>query len=88
MPFARAAIAVKAGEKPLGTIWAIESVGGITQEGERLLLEGGRLAALHILGSQLNNKSEFQVREGTLIFALTIGYLVQMSLKAFKIPKG
>ena len=29
-----------------------------------------------------------QVREGTLIFALTIGYLVQMSLKAFKIPKS
>jgi uncharacterized membrane protein YczE len=29
-----------------------------------------------------------QVREGTLIFALAIGYLVQMSLKAFKIPKG
>ncbi len=29
-----------------------------------------------------------QVREGTLIFALTIGYLVQMSLKLFKIPKG
>ncbi len=29
-----------------------------------------------------------QVREGTLIFALTIGYLVQISLKTFKIPKG
>ena len=29
-----------------------------------------------------------QVREGTLIFALTIGSLVQISLKAFKIPKG
>jgi uncharacterized membrane protein YczE len=29
-----------------------------------------------------------QVREGTLIFALTIGYLVQVSLKAFKVPKG
>ena len=29
-----------------------------------------------------------QVREGTLIFALTIGYLVQLSLKLFKIPKG
>ena len=28
-----------------------------------------------------------QVREGTLIFAVTIGYLVQISLKAFKIPK-
>ena len=29
-----------------------------------------------------------QVREGTLIFALTIGYLVQISLHVFKIPKG
>ena len=29
-----------------------------------------------------------QVREGTLIFALTIGYLVQVSMKLFKIPKG
>jgi uncharacterized membrane protein YczE len=29
-----------------------------------------------------------QVREGTILFALTIGYLVQISLKAFKIPKG
>jgi uncharacterized membrane protein YczE len=29
-----------------------------------------------------------QVREGTLIFALTIGYLVQLSLRVFKIPKG
>ena len=29
-----------------------------------------------------------QVREGTLIFALTIGYLVQISLRLFKIPKG
>jgi len=29
-----------------------------------------------------------QVREGTLIFALTIGYLVQISLRVYKIPKG
>jgi uncharacterized membrane protein YczE len=29
-----------------------------------------------------------QVREGTLIFAFSIGYLVQLSLKFFKIPKG
>jgi uncharacterized membrane protein YczE len=29
-----------------------------------------------------------QVREGTLIFALSIGYLVQVSMKFFKIPKG
>ena len=29
-----------------------------------------------------------QVREGTLIFALSIGYLVQVSMKLFKIPKA
>ena len=29
-----------------------------------------------------------QVREGTLIFALSIGYLVQLSMKYFIIPKG
>ena len=29
-----------------------------------------------------------QVREGTLIFALSIGYLAQLSMKFFKIPKG
>ena len=68
--FARAAIAVMAGTKPLGTIWAIENIGGITQEGERLLLEGARLAAQYILGNQNNNKLEFQVREGTLRAAL------------------
>ena len=86
--FARAAIAVKAGEKPLGTIWAIESVGGITQEGERLLLEGGRLAALHILGSQLNNKSEFQVREGTLRSALDASLSAKEVAYRLAIPAG
>ena len=68
--FARAAIAVKSGAKPLGTIWAIENIGGITQEGERVLLEGARLAALHILGYQIHNKLELQVREATLRSAL------------------
>jgi uncharacterized membrane protein YczE len=29
-----------------------------------------------------------QVREGTLIFAISIGYLVQISLKLFRVPKG
>lgn len=68
--FARSAIAVKAGSEPIGTIWAIENVGGITPEGERLLLEGARLAAPHILRSRYNNRLEFQVRESTLHSAL------------------
>jgi len=29
-----------------------------------------------------------QVREGTLIFAISIGYLVQLSMKFFKIPRN
>jgi hypothetical protein len=68
--FARAAIAIKAGTQPLGTIWAIENVGGITPEGERSLLDGARLAALHILGSRNASELEIQVRESALRGAL------------------
>lgn len=46
----------------------------------RTAFEGSVLTIGWIMGGQ--------VREGTLIFALTIGYLVQVSLKTFKIPKG
>lgn len=86
--FARAAIAIKAGAKPLGTIWAIENVGGITQEGERLLLEGARLAALHILGNQNNNKLEFQVREGTLRSALDASLSAKEIAYRLALPTG
>lgn len=86
--FARAAVAVKAGAKPLGTIWAIENVGGITKEGERLLLEGARLAALHILGSQINNKLEFQVREATLRSALDASLSAKEIAYRLALPAG
>jgi uncharacterized membrane protein YczE len=46
----------------------------------RTAVEGSVLTIGWLMGGQ--------VREGTLIFAVTIGYLVQISLKAFKIPKG
>ena len=46
----------------------------------RTVFEGSVLTIGWLMGGQ--------VREGTLIFAVTIGYLVQISLKAFKIPKG
>ena len=86
--FARAAIAVKAGAKPLGTIWAIENIGGITEEGERLLLEGARLAALHILGYQNSNKLEFQIREGTLRSALDGSLSSQEIVYRLALPAG
>ena len=86
--FARAAIAVKAGAKPLGTIWAIENVGGITPEGERLLLEGAKLAALHILGHQIHNKLELQVREGTLRSALDASLSAKEIAFRLALPAG
>jgi hypothetical protein len=86
--FARAAIAIKAGTKPLGTIWAIENVGGITQEGERLLREGARLAALHIMGNHNNNKLEFQVREGTLRSALDGSLSAKETAYRLALPAG
>jgi len=86
--FARSAIAVRAGAEPLGTIWAIENIGGITAEGERLLLEGARLAALHILGNQNNNKLELQVREGTLRAALDASLSAREVAFRLAIPPG
>jgi len=86
--FARAAIAVKAGAKPLGTIWAIENIGGITPEGERLLLEGARLAALHILGYQIHNKLELQVRETTLRSALDASLSAKEIAYRLALPAG
>ena len=86
--FARAAIAVKAGAKPLGTIWAIEKIGGITAEGERLLLEGARLAALHILGHQIHNKLELQVREATLRSALDASLSAKEITYRLALPAG
>jgi hypothetical protein len=86
--FARAAIAVKAGAKPLGTIWAIENIGGITPEGERLLLEGARLAALHILGYQIHNKLELQVREATLRSALDASLSAKEIAYRLALPAG
>lgn len=48
----RVAVAVRAGDLPLGTIWAIEGVGGLQTEGEKALLDGARIAALHMLRGQ------------------------------------
>lgn len=46
---ARAAMAVRAGDLPLGTIWAIEGEHGISAHDEAALRQGAQLAALHML---------------------------------------
>jgi PucR C-terminal helix-turn-helix domain len=67
---ARAAIAIKAGAQPLGTIWAIEGADGLDAEGERTLIEGARLAALKILRALNASGLELQLREAALLLAL------------------
>jgi PucR C-terminal helix-turn-helix domain len=67
---ARSAIAIKAGSRPLGTIWAIESVAGLTSEGERSLTEGARLAAITILRSHNASGLDAQLREAALLGAI------------------
>lgn len=66
----RAAIAIRAGTQPLGTIWAIESPNGIDARGERALVDCARLAALHILRSRNASELELHKRESALLGAI------------------
>jgi hypothetical protein len=66
----RTAIAVKVGTQPLGTIWVITPESGMDADGERALVDGARLAALHILRGRNADELEFQMRESALLSAL------------------
>lgn len=58
----RAAVAIRAGDLPLGTIWAIEDTDGLGPAGERALLDGARIAALHMLRGQDVHEREQRLR--------------------------
>ncbi len=45
----RAAIAIRAGSLPLGTLWAIEGEDGLTERGSAAIFEGATLAAVQLL---------------------------------------
>ncbi len=68
--FARAAIAIQAGGRPLGTIWAIERTEGLSEAGTVALAEGARLAALTMLRSLNASGRDVQLRESALLLAL------------------
>jgi hypothetical protein len=65
----RAAIALRAGSLPLGTLWAIEAEGGLSPQGEQAILDGARLAALHMLRSRSAPELE-RLRRGELLRGL------------------
>lgn len=68
--YARAAVAIRAGQRPLGTIWAIEGPDGLDTAGEGALVEGAGLAATKMLRSHLASRSELDRREAPLRRAL------------------
>lgn len=68
----RAAVAIRAGDLPLGTIWAIEGEDGLRPEGEQALLDGARVAALHLLQGQDITEREQHLR-GEVLRAVLAG---------------
>ncbi|AHH98960.1 helix-turn-helix domain-containing protein [Kutzneria viridogrisea] len=62
----RAAVAIRAGERPLGTIWAIEGAAPIDGTGESALLDGAQLAATHLLRHWGAAELDRQTREDAL----------------------
>ncbi|MEW2081936.1 helix-turn-helix domain-containing protein [Streptomyces sp. NPDC005283] len=66
----RAAAAVRAGAMPLGSIWAIEGAKPLDAAGGRALLDGARLAALHMLRRRSSAELDVQAREDALRAAL------------------
>ncbi|MFF7705687.1 PucR family transcriptional regulator [Streptomyces lydicus] len=66
----RAAVAIRAGDLPLGTIWAIEGPKGLQPAGERALLDGAALAALHMLRRRSAAELDLHARQEALQGAL------------------
>ncbi|UUN30621.1 CdaR family transcriptional regulator [Streptomyces sp. FIT100] len=99
---ARAAVAIRAGALPLGTLWAIEPDGGLSAEAQKSLLDAARFAAPHLLRALNLPEAERRMRRDTLravlhrsgppadeaadLLGLRPG--VEFSLAAFTLPGG
>ncbi|MBZ4019134.1 hypothetical protein CCS38_26020 [Streptomyces purpurogeneiscleroticus] len=63
---ARAAVAVRAGALPLGTLWAIEPAGGLSDDAAAALQDAARLAAPHLLRALHSPETERRMRRDAL----------------------
>lgn len=66
----RVAVAIRAGDLPLGSIWAIDGPQGLDSAGEQALLDGARLAALHMLRRRSAAELDLHARQEALRGAL------------------
>ncbi|MER7396512.1 hypothetical protein ABT381_13435, partial [Streptomyces sp. NPDC000151] len=62
---ARAAVTVRAGALPLGTLWAIEPAGGLSDDAAAALQDAARLAAPHLLRALHSPETERRLRRDT-----------------------
>lgn len=69
----RAAVAVRAGTLPLGTLWVIEPETGITDEGVAALAETARLVAPHLLRQLSLPEAERRLRRDAFLALLGPG---------------
>ncbi|MEU9701034.1 helix-turn-helix domain-containing protein [Streptomyces sp. NPDC047981] len=62
----RAAVAIRAGALPLGTLWAIEPEEGLTATAEKALVQAAKVAAPHLLRALNLPEAERRMRRDTL----------------------
>lgn len=67
---ARAAVAIRAGDMPLGSMWAIEGDGEMDRDDGATLQEGARLAALYMLRARQNIAYDQQLQSEALMTLL------------------
>ncbi|MEU6214872.1 helix-turn-helix domain-containing protein [Streptomyces sp. NPDC047023] len=84
----RAAVAVRAGTLPLGTLWVIEPESGISEEGTAALVETARLVAPHLLRLLNLPEAERRLRRDTLLALLGPGSAAQESCSILGVRAG
>ncbi|MFE0136802.1 PucR family transcriptional regulator [Streptomyces sp. NPDC059037] len=84
----RAAVAIRAGDLPLGTIWAIVDQAPLDDAGQRALLEGAGTAALHLLRRRSAAALELHARDQTLRAALDGTAPVRETAQRLGLPTG
>ena len=62
----RLAVAIRAGDEPIGSIWAVEGDSGFTADAEPALADAARLASLHILKLRTSADLDRAARAGAL----------------------
>jgi DNA-binding PucR family transcriptional regulator len=85
---ARSAITIRAGSQPLGTIWAIERPGGLPPGGQDVLLDGARLAAVHLLRARDAGELDLHARDGALRGALDGSWTAHEVAFRLSLPTG